>query len=215
MNFIGSFKIYLKSSILNIVADLFRHLRCEEQWYMLRCLVVAALSPSPCSCMRRRGGGCVRWPAAASASPASVSTGLGHSPARTQMTMPVTMIACGIADYGLVQVDATEYLHVISFVFFCSCFYVAKILTLLHCIMIYYSQYRAFTKLMFRCSDAVLHPGSWQPTPIITTSSPPSWPQLPAWLGLGLGPARPGGVNSSKTKPEDVSLNPHSWIWQQ
>ena len=127
----------------------------------------------------------------------------------------VTMIACGIADYGLVQVDATEYLHVISFVFFCSCFYVAKILTLLHCIMIYYSQYRAFTKLMFRCSDAVLHPGSWQPTPIITTSSPPSWPQLPAWLGLGLGPARPGGVNSSKTKPEDVSLNPHSWIWQQ
>ena len=127
----------------------------------------------------------------------------------------VTMIACGIADYGLVQVDATEYLHVISFVFFCSCFYVPKILTLLYCIMIYYSQYRAFTKLMFRCSDAVLHPGSWQPTPIITTSSPPSWPQLPAWLGLGLGPARPGGVNSSKTKPEDVSLNPHSWIWQQ
>ena len=43
----------------------------------------------------------------------------------------VTMIACGIADYGLVQVDATEYLHVISFVFFCSCFYVPKILTLL------------------------------------------------------------------------------------
>ena len=63
-----------------------------------------------------------------------------------------------------------------NFVRFCSCLYVPKMLTLLYCIMIYYSQYRAFTKLMFRCSDAVLHPGSWQPTPIITTSSPPSWP---------------------------------------
>ena len=100
----------------------------------------------------------------------------------------VTMIACGIADYGLVQVDATEYLHVISFVFFCSCFYVAKILTLLHCIMIYYSQYRAFTKLMFRCSDAVLHPGSWQPTPIITTSSPPSWPPASSLTWTRTGP---------------------------
>ena len=31
----------------------------------------------------------------------------------------VTMIACGIADYGLVQVDATEYNLSTSFEFFC------------------------------------------------------------------------------------------------
>ena len=155
--------------------------------------MVAALSPSPCSCMRRRGGGCVRWPAAASASPDTVSTGNRAGILASQDPDTVTMIACGIADYGLVQVDATEYLHVISFVFFCSCFYVAKILTLLHCIMIYYSQYRAFTKLMFRCSDAVLHPGSWQPTPIITTSSPPSWPPASSmtWTRTGPGILKP------------------------
>ena len=70
------------------------------------------------------------------------------------------------------RIFTCNFVRIFLFMFLCSENFNIAILY----IMIYYSQYRAFTKLMFRCSDAVLHPGSWQPTPIITTSSPPSWP---------------------------------------
>ena len=44
--------------------------------------------------------------------PATVCTGLRYEILASQDPDTGTMIACGIADYGLVQVDATEYLHV-------------------------------------------------------------------------------------------------------
>ena len=93
---------------------------------MLRCLVVAVLSPSPCGqqlCEEERW-----WLCAVACCSLRISRYCLHRAGILASQDPdtVTMIACGIADYGLVQVDATEYNLSMSFVFFLFMFICSK-----------------------------------------------------------------------------------------